>query len=137
MSFTLINIWLHGIYDTGFVIVNLTTISGIKIYLKKKLYSTALSKCVFEHLYKSTWCFQKVSSQVRMFFKIIFTNISLVVWSLSSPVMKKDLLLCPHRTTPSELHNCVPNQSKPRLSSLGQDFSCGSPSTSIFGNLLL
>lgn len=57
----------------------------------------------------------------------------------SSPVIKEDLSsevsLCPHCDwiTPPQLRNCVPNHSKPRLSSLGQDFSCGSLSTSIWG----
>lgn len=46
-------------------------------------------------------------------------------------------LLCPHCVTPLQLCNCVSNHSKPRLRTLAQDFSCGSPEYIHLGNLLL
>lgn len=113
--------WPHRLYNTGYLL-SIFSLLQLSLTVKSKLCSS-------------------MAKRVFFFFQIqlYFAHSMRLNWS--SPVIQEDpsseKLLCPHCVTPPQLCNCVPNHSKPRLRTLGQDFSCGSPEYIYLGNLLL
>lgn len=96
---------------------------------RKKISSAELLYLASLHM----WSFQAVTRQVSFcrILVIVLGWFGVVLWWRK--ICHQTELLCPHCISPPQLHNCKPNQSKPRPGSLGQHSPCGSLSTSYSG----